>query len=252
MQHIANFLSARDLCAISWTCARNRAVCNSLDIWRISVRARFPHKIQQPTFIMRAPDYNMREFLFLLEDRARNSRAITHHARMRLSPEEVEISPMRAISCVSMDGIITDIIYVQQDSLILRGDIIHDASHDDRYFCIFDGVYARIQRTSISYNAKYSIELPITIKIGIEFDIDYFTELIDMFESAYIYIDTKCTGFVTCYHGADNFCELEYGDVHYIIRPAKSVNVDHFMSYASHTRARIVRKRPNGYELEFA
>jgi hypothetical protein len=72
MQHAANFLSARDICAISWTCARNRAVISPRDAWHARVRARFPYKRYADRtdngFGLR--NYNPRKFILLLEDRA--------------------------------------------------------------------------------------------------------------------------------------------------------------------------------------
>jgi hypothetical protein len=75
MQAVVNFLSARDLCAISWTCARMHNIFGMRDAWHAQVRARFPYKrfvgrVDDDEFDGFAlPHYNPRKFLLALESR---------------------------------------------------------------------------------------------------------------------------------------------------------------------------------------
>jgi hypothetical protein len=251
---IARFLGARDLQALSQTCARNRAEISSHEAWRANLRAQFPHKIAQPAFIAREPEYNAREFLLLLEDRAIRAHAVTHSARLFLAPEEVEASRERAISAVSHDGIIKEIIYVPQNSLMLRGDIIHVVRHGE-YFYMFDGVYARDMQANASHWGNIEITLPITIKIGVEFGIEYFKELVDSFDRASFYIDPNLANYtraVMIHRDAGDHCELEYSGTRYTLHvPRAFLDINDLMQYAKHTSIRIVTKQESAYGLQF-
>jgi len=145
---IAQFLGARDICAMSQTCARMRNSFGTRDAWHALVRARFPYKqcVEQ---------CNPRNFLLLLEDRityGRNRARIYHYAGDNI------------MSCIAADR-----------DLILRGDIIIDDVTQNKY--IYDGMVLRpIQQKRWDYLWEY-LDLCEVFSIPLEFCVDYYFDL---------------------------------------------------------------------------
>lgn len=181
MNNARVFLGARDLCAFSRACARFREIVPDAT-WSQLICARFP-------MYPRALIGVARETLLLLEDRAHDGHAAVYHARSNVKPEEIADPASRIMMSICSAGFIDGIISISREHLILRGDIIVDdyGIHALDAF-IYDGEFAHRCKTDIFLS---TIELPRAIKIGAEFDADYFKPATCSFTRVNVFLDTN-------------------------------------------------------------
>jgi len=167
MQHIADFLSARDLLALSQTCARIRFPL-LVGGWKEQLRARFPYKKRtECDDPMLERWQKLLKFLLILESRVADAPPHGQARRFLAAFEPRD----------NWDHILCDehvfkhhqlgMLYVPRADLIIRGDILID---DRARMFIFDGY--RCHHVPC-INEVYQ-SLAVVFNIPFEFDITYY------------------------------------------------------------------------------
>jgi hypothetical protein len=233
MNNVRTFLSARDLCALSQTCAHARKMVPDV-VWSHLICARFP-------LYPRALIGVARETLLLLEDRAHDGHAAAYHARSNVKPEEIADPASRTMMSICSAGFIDGMISISREYPILRGDIIIDdygTSGFDAF--IFDGEFAHRCTADIFLSM---IELPRAIKIGAEFNAEYFKRVLNGFTQFNVFLDVNRANYTSirmCKPVLDrNRCVLVYGNKYCFVSCANCATIDEILARAKNYPARV-------------
>jgi hypothetical protein len=186
MQHIADFLSARELLALNATCARMRANVPR-STWRELIDARFPHKCfnknGSPT-----DHFVPYKFLINLED------------RVHVAPPHGRARTFFATGCTDES---CDVFITERRDILLYGDIIINSVG---HMYIYDGYLGILAKREMMHGRNATIALSSVFCIPYEFHITYYDHMA---------IDDNVICFVidprVCLRKKDDeFCSFDY------------------------------------------
>jgi len=220
MQHIADFLSARDICAMSAICARNR--CMFAHIWGALRSARFPYKKFSPN--CDCSPVQMREFVLSLEKRAEDGHARTFLASL------THFANSRVICGDNTNSRACDRdLFIDQHCGCIRGDIIIDAT---THVFIFDGHRAHYVDHGVFEHdegmgtiREDSMDLSSVFNIPYEFPITYY----DHIRCSDIHISCRIDARVLELKSDDDRFKFEYEGIQYEVKCAYSIMTESLM-----------------------
>jgi hypothetical protein len=227
MQHIADFLSARELLVLGATCARIHCEI-SRDVWCAQIHARFPYK-------QRAEQCAPYKFLALLESRVADA---PPHGRALVWPgvlcEDGKV-PADRDSIPIHDR--AQHIAVPRADIILRGDIIETG----KLMHMFDGTRCIPTIREPWDDASNILNLSDVFVIPFEFHITYYLDAVQAGDIIMFRVDPRVT---LNYHSKDYrtwsyCCDFTHGGTTYAIRCSRNARdeVDKIYEHIKTSRA---------------